>query len=79
MPANPDQDEQGGDAGHDENGKCGPQHSGQGDDRSDQQRTSDGANLVERLMHREAAAQADSTGGVRLPLKVYVKSWNRGL
>ena len=59
-----EQEEQGDRAGHGQHRHAGPQRSG-GDDRRDDQRAGEGAHLVERLVHAEAAPAPHRRGDVR--------------
>ncbi|GAB2594500.1 hypothetical protein GCM10009593_39360 [Microlunatus antarcticus] len=60
----PAEDDQGGGARHDQHGQGGPQRPGEGGDPGHEQRSRDGARLVEGLVDREAASEADPAGRV---------------
>ena len=61
----PGQDQQGRGAGNDQHRHGRPERPGEGGDRSNQERSGDGAGLVECLVHGEPPAKADRAGGVR--------------
>ena len=65
LASDPRQDKQGRGAGNDQHRHGRPDRPGEGDDRSNQEGSGDGASLVECLVHAEPPSKADRTGRMR--------------